>query len=460
MADVNRPTGPGPDPGLGERIAALLLRDPGDSTHPLRADAALAAGAGLLGAAIAYADTALRPNALGWALFAASALALVWRRRHPMAVLAVIVACIAPYQLLNNAHMGTMPIAMTALYTVAATGPIRRTATVGAGVVAVAIAGMSFNGIHRVFDLFRTSGWLVAALVFGVAVHNSRAYLAEQRAAAAREAERELTEERLRIARDLHDLLAHSITLIGVRTSVAAHVLTASPERLDRAAVAAALDSIADTCREARAELRTTLTVLRADDHGPLTGEHGPLPDLDALPDLARSAGAELTVAVAGTHVPPAVGAAAYRIVQESLTNAVRHAGSGATVRVRVETAAGPSLRVGVTDDGRGGDGRGGDGRRDSTGPAGGGAGFGILGMRERARSVGGTLEAGPRPEGGFRVAAELPLVPLVAGATGATGDRATGDRAGEDRPGGNGPPGNHAPGSHASGNHSVEGTA
>lgn len=452
MADVNRPTGPGPGPGLGERIAALLLRDPGDSTHPLRADAALAAGAGLLGAAIAYADTALRPNALGWALFAASALALVWRRRHPMAVLAVIVACIAPYQLLNNAHMGTMPIAMTALYTVAATGPVRRTATVGAGVVAVAIAGMSFNGIHRVFDLFRTSGWLVAALVFGVAVHNSRAYLAEQRAAAAREAERELTEERLRIARDLHDLLAHSITLIGVRTSVAAHVLTASPERLDRAAVAAALDSIADTCREARAELRTTLTVLRADDHGPLTGEHGPLPDLDALPDLARSAGAELTVAVAGTHVPPAVGAAAYRIVQESLTNAVRHAGSGATVRVRVETAAGPSLRVGVTDDGRGGDGRGGDGRRDSTGPAGGGAGFGILGMRERARSVGGTLEAGPRPEGGFRVAAELPLVPLVAGAT---GDRATGDRAGEDRPGGSRPPGSHAPG-----NHSVEGTA
>ncbi|MFF3693955.1 sensor histidine kinase [Streptomyces sp. NPDC002221] len=450
---MNRPTGPGP--GLGERIAALLLRDPGDSTHPLRADAALAAGAGLLGAAIAYADTALRPNALGWALFAASALALVWRRRHPMAVLAVIVACIAPYQLLNNAHMGTMPIAMTALYTVAATGPVRRTATVGVGVVAVAITGMSFNGIHRVFDLFRTSGWLVAALVFGVAVHNSRAYLAEQRAAAAREAERELTEERLRIARDLHDLLAHSITLIGVRTSVAAHVLTASPERLDRAAVAAALDSIADTCREARAELRMALTVLRADDHGPLTGEHGPLPDLDALPDLARSAGAELTVAVAGTHVPPAVGAAAYRIVQESLTNAVRHAGSGATVRVRVETAAGPSLRVGVTDDGRGGDGRGGDGRRDSTGPAGGGAGFGILGMRERARSVGGTLEAGPRPEGGFRVAAELPLVPLVAGATGATGDRATGGRAGEDRPGGSRPPG-----SHASGNHSVEGTA
>ncbi|MFE9117795.1 histidine kinase [Streptomyces sp. NPDC007172] len=441
---MNRPTGPGL-PGLGERAAALLLRAPGDSAHPLRADAALAFGAGLLGAAIAYADTALRPSALGWTLFAAATLALVWRRRHPMAVLAAIVACIAPYQLLNNAHMGTMPIAMTALYTVAATGTVRRTATVGAGVVAVAVTGMSFNGIHRAFDLFRTSGWLVAALVFGVAVHNSRAYLAEQRAAAARETERELTEERLRIARDLHDLLAHSITLIGVRTSVAAHVLTASPDRLDRAAVAAALDSIADTCREARAELRTTLTVLRADDHGPLSDEHGPLPDLDALPDLVRSAGAELTVATGDTHVPPAVGAAAYRIVQESLTNAVRHAGPDATVRVRVEMGAGPSVRVTVTDDGRGGDGRG-------TGPAGGG--FGILGMRERARSVGGTLEAGPRPDGGFRVAAELPLVP------GATGGRAAGDRTGEDCPGGSRPAGSRPAGSHSTGSHSVERTA
>ncbi|WP_189762185.1 sensor histidine kinase [Streptomyces xanthochromogenes] len=418
---MNRPTGP----GLGERAAALLHREPGDSAHPLRADAALAAGAGLLGAAIAYADTALRPSALGWTLFAASALALLWRRRHPMAVLAAIVVCIAPYQLLNNAHMGTMPIAMTALYTVAATGTVRRTATVGACVVAIAITGMSFNGVHGVFGVFRTSGWLVAALVLGVAVRNSRAYVAEQRAVAARETERKLTEERLRIARDLHDLLAHSITLIGVRTSVAAHVLTASPDRLDRAAVAAALDSIADTCREARAELRTTLTVLRAGEQGPLSDEHGPLPDLDALADLVRSAGAELTVATGDTHVPPAVGAAAYRIVQESLTNAVRHAGPDATARVRVETAGGPVsgpvpgpvLRVTVTDDGRG------------AGPAAGGSGFGILGMRERARSVGGTLEAGPQPSGGFRVAADLPLVPR------ALGDEPLGDEPMEDEP-------------------------
>ncbi|MEU3502060.1 sensor histidine kinase [Streptomyces hundungensis] len=389
MTDVTTP-GRARGPGLGPWVTAMLHRDPRDSAHPLRADAALAAGAATLGAAIACADTALRPDTTGWALLTAAALALTARCRHPMATLAVVVACIVPYQLLDNAHMGPMPLAMTALYTVAVTGTVRRAATVGGCVVGLAITGMSFNGVHHALDVLRTSGWLVAALVFGVALRNSRAYVAEQRAAAARETERQLTEERLRIARDLHDLLAHSITLIGVRTAVAAHVLTTAPERLDRAALAAALDSIADTCREARAELRTTLTVLRAD-------EHGPLPDLTGLPELTRGANAELTMDTDGARVPPAVGAAAYRIVQESLTNAVRHAGPDATARVRVETR-GRALTVTITDDGRG--------------PAAAGSGFGILGMRERARSVGGTLNAGPRPDGGFQVTAHLPLSP------------------------------------------------
>ncbi|MCT9087771.1 histidine kinase [Streptomyces sp. ASQP_92] len=391
MSDVNTPSGTRSGPGAW--VTAMTHRDPRDSAHPLRADAALAAGAGLLGAAIAYADTALRPDTTGWALLTVATLALVARRRHPVATLAVVVACIAPYQLLDNAHMGPMPLAMTAMYTVAATGTVRRTATVGACVVGLAITGMSFNGVHHALDVLRTSGWLVAALVFGVALRNSRTYVAEQRAAAARESERRRAEERLRIARDLHDLLAHSITLIGVRTAVAAHVLTTTPDRIDRAALAAALDSIADTCREARAELRTTLTVLRAD-------EHGPLPDLTGLPELARGANAELTLDTDGARIPPAVGAAAYRIVQESLTNAVRHAGPGTTARVRVQ-ARGRALTVTVTDDGRG---------PAAEGP--GFGGFGILGMRERARSVGGTLEAGPHPDSGFRVTAHLPLAP------------------------------------------------
>ncbi|GHH84065.1 hypothetical protein GCM10017771_12390 [Streptomyces capitiformicae] len=213
-----------------------------------------------------------------------------------------------------------------------------------------------------------------------------------------------MAEERLRIARDLHDLLAHSITLVGVQTSVAAHVLAADPDRLDRAAVAQALDDIAETCRTARGELRGTLEVLRESEHSGGPGARGPLPGLDGLSDLvdaARTAGARVEVEVAADGVPSGVGAAAYRIVQEALTNAVRHGGAGVGIRVGLR-AGGGALRVTVTDEGAG--------PTKGSGGSGSGSGFGLLGMRERARSVGGTLEAGPRPEGGFEVEAMLPL--------------------------------------------------
>ncbi|MER5865074.1 sensor histidine kinase [Kitasatospora sp. NPDC002040] len=378
-----------------ERVLRALHQDPLAAAHPVRTDAVIAAGVALLGGALAWADTAMRPDAAGWALLTCTSLLLAWRRRHPLGVMAAVVACIAPYQLLDNAHAAPVPAGMLALYTVAATGSVRRTVTVGVCVVGFAVTAMSFNGVHRALDVLRTSGWLVAALVLGVAVRNYRKYLAEERTRLGQDGDRRIAEERLRIARDLHDLLAHSITLIGVRTSVAAHVLTVDPDRLDRAAIAEALDSIADTCREARAELRTTLTVLRAD-------QHGPLPDLAGLPDLVRTAEAELTLDTGGARVPPAVGAAAYRIVQESLTNAVRHAGPGATVRVRVAAADG-ALRLTVSDDGWG----------PGSGIVGSGTmGFGIVGMGERARSVGGTVRTGPRPGGGFEVAATLPLPP------------------------------------------------
>jgi signal transduction histidine kinase len=212
------------------------------------------------------------------------------------------------------------------------------------------------------------------------------------------EARRRVAEERLRIARDLHDLLAHSITLIGVQTSVAAHVLAADPERLDRGTVAKALDDIAETCRSARGELRTTLEVLR--DQGVAGEERGPLPGLDGVPDLvaaARLAGARVETDVRVGEAPPAVGAAAYRIVQEALTNAVRHAGPEPAVRVELYEERG-ALRLSVTDDGTG------------LAPGAGSSGFGLVGMRERARSVGGTLDAGPRTGGGFEVSAVLPI--------------------------------------------------
>jgi signal transduction histidine kinase len=261
------------------------------------------------------------------------------------------------------------------------------------------------DGMAGVAESFQIAGWVVSMLVLGgyLRVHRQLTATALERAERAErtreeEARRRVAEERLRIARDLHDLLAHNITLIGVRTAVAAHVLTEDPDRLDRAAVAKALDDIADTCRSARGELRTTLEVLR--DHGPLD-ERGPLPGLDGLPDLAataRAAGAEVDLSVGtGAGVPATVGAAAYRIVQEALTNAVRHGGrADLTVRVGVHEREG-ALCVDITDDGAGtGDGT---------------PGFGLVGMRERVRSVGGTLDAGPLEErAGYAVSAVLPL--------------------------------------------------
>lgn len=392
-------------PRLGERIMAAVNRDPRTAPHGTRNDVLLAVV--LAAAAVCaglFIDDGRRPDALGWTLLLAAHVPLVWRRRRPLLVLAAVVVLIAPYHALDNNHAAPTLGAYVALYTVAVTGRPLRTVLTGAVVLSVSLTVMLTVNAHRALELLQTSGWIIAVLFCGIDVRYYRQYVASivERAVRAErtreeEARRRVAEERLRIARDLHDLLAHSITLIGVQTSVAAHVLAADPERLDRETVAKALDDITETCRTARGELRTTLEVLR--DHGP-EDTRGPLPGLDGLPDLvsaARLAGARVDQDLrVRADPPPAVGAAAYRIVQEALTNAVRHAGPRPAVRLRLYDEPG-ALRVSVTDDG--------------TGPVPGGTpGFGLLGMRERARSVGGTLDAGPRPDGGFEVTAALPL--------------------------------------------------
>ncbi|WP_327291209.1 sensor histidine kinase [Streptomyces sp. NBC_01198] len=362
----------------------------------------------ILALALPEAARSHRPDALGWFLLAASGAVLAWRRHAPMWCLLGMVAVVAPYHYMENIQEAPLLSSMIALYSVAVAGPPARTFLVVPTVVGTMAAVMSAIGKPTAgTQMLQGAGWIVAVAIAGEVVRMHRNYIAAimeraERAERTREEEaaRRVAEERLRIARDLHDLLAHSITLIGVQTSVAAHILLADPDRLDRTAVAAALDNIADTCREARSELRTTLRVLRADSDGPL-------PDLAGIPSLAEAAeaaGAKVTLAVdpGGEAVPAAVGAAAYRIVQESLTNAVRHAGApDPQVRVRV-SRQGAALHVCVEDDGpvplRPPD----DDRPE---------GFGIVGMRERARSVGGTLAAGPRTDGaaGFSVTAVLP---------------------------------------------------
>ncbi|MFF1324907.1 MULTISPECIES: sensor histidine kinase [Streptomyces] len=383
---------------------AAINRDPMTAPHRTRNDALLAAGWAVLATAMALlADDGRRPDALGWALLLTAHVPLVWRRHRPLLVLLAVMACIAPYHALDNNHAAPIFATMVVLYTVAATGMVRRTLLTGAAVLGVTLILNGITNPDGTAELLRISGWVFAFLFCGIDVRYYRQYFAAvveraERAERTREEEarRRVAEERLRIARDLHDLLAHSITLIGVQTSVAAHVLAADPERLDRATIAKALDDIAETCRTARGEVRGTLEVLR--EQGVAGETRGPLPGLDGLPDLveaARLAGARVESDVRVREAPPAVGAAAYRIVQEALTNAVRHAGPEPAVRVALYEEMG-ALRLSVADDGR-------------AAPSAQSPGYGLVGMRERARSVGGTLDAGPRAEGGFEVSAVLP---------------------------------------------------
>ncbi|MFI0939256.1 sensor histidine kinase [Streptomyces sp. NPDC021020] len=375
-------------------------------------DIALAAVVLAVQAAIALglpeAPRSHRPDAVGWLLLAASATVLVWRRRTPMWCLLAMLVVVAPYHYLENIQEAPVLSSIVALYSVAVAGPPLRTFLAVPTVFGLMATVMTVIAKPTAGSaMLQGAGWIVAVAVVGEVVRMHRTYIAAIKERADRaertreeEAARRVAEERLRIARDLHDLLAHSITLIGVQTSVAAHILVADPERLDRTAVAGALDAIAETCREARAELRTTLKVLRADSDGPL-------PDLEGIPALTRAAEAagakvELDLDTKPLPVPPAVGAAAYRIVQESLTNAVRHSGAlSPLVRVSV-VREGDALHVSVEDEGP---------APVKPPEAGRPEGFGLVGMRERARSVGGTFAAGPRTDGapGFRVLAVLP---------------------------------------------------
>ncbi|MGC9542803.1 sensor histidine kinase [Streptomyces sp. UG1] len=392
-------------PRVGERVMAAVNRDPRTAPHGTRNDALLAVALAALATTMALLDTeGLPPDALGWALLLIAHVPVGWRRRRPVLVLLAVLACIAPYHALDNNHVAPIPVTLVVLYTVAATGTVRRTLLIGAAVLGVTLTINALTNPDTVIEVLRISGWVIAVLFCGIDVRYYRQYVAAiveraERAERTREEEarRRVAEERLRIARDLHDLLAHSITLIGVQTSVAAHVLAADPERLDRETMAKSLDDIAETCRTARGELRTTLDVLR--EQGAVGEARGPLPGLDGVPDLvaaARLAGARVESAVRVRQASPAVGAAAYRIVQEALTNVVRHAGPEPAVRVALHEERG-ALHLSVTNDGT---------CRAEVSPN---PGYGLAGMRERARSVGGTLDAGPRREGGFEVRAVLP---------------------------------------------------
>jgi signal transduction histidine kinase len=235
--------------------------------------------------------------------------------------------------------------------------------------------------------------WLVAFAVIVELVTTRRERAVEFRRTRAEEARRRAGEQRMAIARELHDVLAHHISLISVQAGVALHLMDEQPEQ-----ARTALTAIRQASRESLGELRSVLELLR---HGEEGAPRAPAPGLEALDALVQrtaAAGLPVTVEVTGTArpLPAAVGLAAYRIVQEALTNVTRHAGQPATATVRLGYAP-DQLTVEVADDG--------PGAEDSSG-----TGSGLLGMAERAAALGGHLEAGPRPDGGFRVTARLPV--------------------------------------------------
>ncbi|NUT11372.1 MAG: histidine kinase, partial [Nonomuraea sp.] len=220
---------------IGERVMAAINRDPLTAPHRTRNDALLAvAWAALATVTALLGGQELRPDALGWTLLSAAHVPLVWRRRSPLLVLLAVMVCIAPYHALQNNHAAPIFATMVVLYTVAATGTVRRTLLTGTAVLGATLALNALTNPDGTAELLRISGWVFAFLFCGIDVRYYRQFVAAiveraERAERTREEEarRRVAEERLRIARDLHDLLAHSITLIGVQTSVAAHVLAA-----------------------------------------------------------------------------------------------------------------------------------------------------------------------------------------------------------------------------------------
>ncbi|MFJ8848933.1 sensor histidine kinase [Streptomyces sp. NPDC102437] len=236
------------------------------------------------------------------------------------------------------------------------------------------------------------AAWVVAIIAAAEFVRVRREQWADRQAEREAAEQRRADEERLRMARELHDVLAHSISVINVQSSVGLALLDSDPEQ-----ARAALTTIKAASKEALGEVRQVLDTLRAPGDAP----RAPAPGLDRLPELveqAASTGLTVTVETEGERpaVPPGADLAAFRIVQEALTNVVRHSGSR-TARVRIGYGPG-RIRLRVDDEGP------------ATGGDAGGSGNGLAGMRERAAALGGTIEAGPRADGGFRVSAELPL--------------------------------------------------
>jgi signal transduction histidine kinase len=338
-----------------------------------------------------------------FALVALAALSLVLQRVRPQATLALCGAALATYLALGYPYGPILLTAPFAVYAVASRLPLRRSIVDATIFYVVTLAAVSVRLVDARdgWSWFGAVSWalawaaiVAASVATGSAVRVRRKSDVDVRAAAARRA---VSEERLRMAQELHDSVGHELAVIAMQAGVALHVLYRDPVRAREA-----LEAIRATSRSALDGLRAELDLLRTPQ-----GESAPrrpaagLADVDVLVERIRAGGVEVETRIDdGGGLPREIDVAVYRILQESLTNVLRHSG-GRVARVRVHRENG-HLVVRVVDDG--------PGRADSTLPP--GAGAGIPGMRSRTEELGGTFDAGPRPSGGFAVTARLPVPP------------------------------------------------
>ena len=274
--------------------------------------------------------------------------------------------------------------------------PVRRWLPWFAASVVALIVGMAVRAATTGLGWWQPLGQSIGVTALAVAAATVGSLLRARRQEEAERVARAATEEQLRMAQDLHDGVGHGLAVIAMQAGVALHVLDRDPDAARRS-----LEAIRDTSTEALDALRAELSALAGSgsgsgsESGPRTPRRG-LADLAGLAERVRATGLAVDVRRSGPSVPPAVDEAAYAILQEALTNVLRHAGAR---RVAVDIDSAEALRLTVTDDGRG-----------PSHADGAGEGMGLRGMRERAEALGGRCSAGPGADGGFAVAVELPL--------------------------------------------------
>src|SRR6266852_4469590 len=356
--------------------------------RPLEILIALAGAAALVGDALYRGSGSV---ALTIPLAVIACLPLAWSSQKPLTALlattAGLIVCLAVFQPYHTAIF----VLAAALYNVASLGDRRRSLIVGAATAAFVVVVIVVIADNVAINTAIRLGVVFAALVLGDTVRSRRELREARREEREQEDRRRVADERLRIARDLHDTVAHALVAINVRAGVAAHLH--ADDDAD-----GVLRGIMAVSAEALNDLRTTLSLLReADDPAP-TAPTLDLASLTELLDRAKAAGldANANVELNGHAIPIAVGQAGFRIVQEALTNVMRHAAASRT-RVNLHVEA-DTLHVEVTDDGN------------AAAPTGGG--HGLRGMRERTAALGGEVTAGPAERGGWQVHARLPLRP------------------------------------------------